>query len=994
MKFSDQEFLNSLRTGFIDHDISSATRFHPSLLINDPENEIRILTTIERELNLCRQFWFSVAFITTSGVASIINTLKSLEDQGIKGRILASQYQNFTHPEALRRLRKLTNIELRVAVGRNFHAKGFLFDFVHNFGLIIGSSNLTANALSRNVEWNLKISAKSESQLMRQTLSEFGSEFEKGVPVDDEFLHHYTIAFEKARIGRSAEQPSYAPLDKITKTSQAGVSDQYGSYRTDKPALLIEPNGMQKEALKSLEHIRGGGQKKSLLVSATGTGKTYLSAFDAHAYSAKTLLFVVHRNNIAKAAKKSFEKVFGNSRSMGMYSGVSRELDSDFIFCTIQTLSRPEHLQKFDRDHFDYIIIDESHRAGADSYQSILNYFRPKFLLGMTATPERTDGFDIFTLFNHTIAYEIRLHQALAEDMLSPFHYYGVTDFTINGELVDEQTKFNLLASEQRVERILEAAAFYGTDTGEVRGLIFCSRVEECLALAESFSANDVRSIALTGNSTEDERVKAIRRLESDDPSEKLDYIFTVDIFNEGIDIPSVNQVILLRPTQSSIIFVQQVGRGLRKTKGKEYLTIIDFIGNYKNNYLVPIALYGDNTYNKDKLRKLLSDGSSPIPGTSTINFDRISKEKIFSAINSANLMLARDLKKDYQLLKFQLGRIPMMIDYIDYGSRDPFLYVNSKKSYFNFVESQENELEGKIPKKSKFLLEAFSKEINNGKRAEESMLLQSLICEELLDLHGFKKQFRDKYGYLHEPALKSAIHNLNLNFARAKHEGSMLPLSQIYQHQTLQQEGSLLMLDPEFNELLSNAVFKKYLLDCTYYSIRSYDQKFDAKKFYDGFLRYEKYSRKDVFRILGWEINPVAQNVGGYIISNDKTNCPIFITYHKAEDISGSINYEDYFIDNRTFSWMSKSNRKLDSSDVKTIRDHESLGLRIPLFIKKTDDEGQEFYYIGDVEPIQDTFEQTTIENDAGTHLPVVKLHFLLENPVDDAMYQYFSEE
>ena len=177
--------------------------------------------------------------------------------------------------------------------------------------------------------------------------------------------------------------------------------------------------------------------------------------------------------------------------------------------------------------------------------------------------------------------------------------------------------------------------------------------------------------------------------------------------------------------------------------------------------------------------------------------------------------MLARDLKKDYQLLKFQLGRIPMMIDYIDYGSRDPFLYVNSKKSYFNFVESQENELEGKIPKKSKFLLEAFSKEINNGKRAEESMLLQSLICEELLDLHGFKKQFRDKYGYLHEPALKSAIHNLNLNFARAKHEGSMLPLSQIYQHQTLQQEGSLLMLDPEFNELLSNAVFKKYLLEC-----------------------------------------------------------------------------------------------------------------------------------------------------------------------------------
>ncbi len=403
---------------------------------------------------------------------------------------------------------------------------------------------------------------------------------------------------------------------------------------------------MQIEALKNLELLRGNKKNKALIISATGTGKTYLSAFDAKAFKAKKLLFVVHRLTIAKDSLNTFRIVFGNERTMGLYSGDQRALDCDFVFSTIQTISKLTHLENFSKHHFDYIIIDETHRSGADSYLRLIKHFEPKFLLGMTATPERTDGNDIFQLFDHNIAYEIRLNRAMEEEMLCSFHYYGVTDLLIDNTEVDNFSDFNLLISDERVNRIIEQANFYGTDNGIIRGLIFCSRKDEANKLSILFNSKGYKTVALTGDSSEEERAKAIEKLESDNLEEKLDYIFTVDIFNEGIDIPKINQIIMLRPTLSSIIFIQQLGRGLRKVEAKGYLTVIDFIGNYQNNYLIPIALYGDTSYNKDSLRKLITEGSRMIPGASTINFDKITKEKIFESIDSANMQLYADLKK------------------------------------------------------------------------------------------------------------------------------------------------------------------------------------------------------------------------------------------------------------------------------------------------------------------------------------------------------------
>ncbi|MEI6021627.1 MAG: DUF3427 domain-containing protein, partial [Bacteroidota bacterium] len=780
MQSNQDKLEQSLKSGFIDHQIPAYTPYLPQFLVNDKKEGKKILSTLIQSLNNCQEFWFSVAFVTTSGVATLIETLIALEKKGIKGKILVSQYLNFTQPEALRRLLQFKNIELKISVEDAFHSKGYLFKNEQVYDLIIGSSNLTASALCSNIEWNLKITATPLSQIIFNAIQEFTSEYEKATKVDLAFINNYEVLYNK--------QVDYS---KRVKTELL-ISNQ----------REIVPNAMQVEALGNIQHLRNQGKKKALLISATGTGKTYLSAFDVKKFKPKKFLFVVHRLNIAQAAMRAYQSIFGNSIKMGVYSGNTKELEADYIFSTIQTISKEDNLAQFSAVHFDYIVIDETHRAGADSYIRLLEHFKPQFLLGMTATPERTDGADVFKLFNYNIAYEIRLHRALDENILSPFHYYGVTDISVNGEILTENADFNLLTSKERIGRILEKANIYGTDNGKVRGLIFCSKIEESEALSKGFNARGLKSIALSGESSEEQRATAINNLESE--ANELKYIFTVDIFNEGIDIPSVNQIIMLRPTQSAIVFVQQLGRGLRKLENKSYLTVIDFIGNYSNNFLVPIALYGDTTYNKDTLRKLMASGSSLIPGTSTINFDRISKEKIYQAIDQANMQLRRDLVHDYKLLKFKLGRLPMMMDFLNHGSRDPFLYVKYSRSYFNFICIAEEDTKLKLSSTEKELLELFSQEINNSKRVEESTILKYLIDDGEIKTTSLKALLIKEYGYsINNETIESCIINLNFQFIRKEKKIARLSNDKI-------------AIDADLMKAIKNVTFREFLLDST----------------------------------------------------------------------------------------------------------------------------------------------------------------------------------
>jgi len=350
------------------------------------------------------------------------------------------------------------------------------------------------------------------------------------------------------------------------------------------------------------------------------------------------------------------------------------------------------------------------------------------------------------------------------------------------------------------------------------------------------------------------------------------------------------------------------------------------------------------------------------------------------------------DLKKDYNLLKYKLGRIPMMMDFIEYGSRDPYLYVDYINSFYNFVVKVEKEYNSDLSLKQIKLLELFSKEINNSKRVEESLILKLLIDYGKLSLKELKENVFKKYHYtITDETINSCVSNLNFEFIRAKKNGKLISVKEIYNLDIIKLENGSFVFSNIFLSYLNQETFKTFLTDSTSYSIYEFDKLFKPENWQKGFVLYRKYSRKDVFRILNVAENPVAQNVGGYLVSPDNTHCPIFVNYHKEDDISESTKYEDKFVNAKEFDWMSKSNRKINSNDVKSILGKNGT-IRLPLFIKKNNDEGMDFYYMGEINPLMNKIKETTMKNDSGQNVSVVKIRFNLINPVSTSMYNYLE--
>ena len=960
-----EELAICLEAGFIDYNIDKDERFLPKILTNNSEKKVKVLETLLYQMKNCDEFFFSVAFVTNSGVACMIDILNELKERNIKGKILASQYQNFTEPRALRRLLQFPNLELKIITADyNFHAKGYLFHKVadeekqteDSYNLIIGSSNLTQTALTVNREWNVQLSSLENGALVKQMQEELEKAWDDATVVDDDWIDSYEAIYKEARSSRIGQRNRIIDLYKIN------------------------PNKMQAEALKSLKELREEGKDKALLISATGTGKTFLSAFDVKIARPKRFLFIVHRNLIARTAKESYEKIIDKDIKTGIFSGSRKEIDQDYLFSTIQTLCKDENLHMFAPDHFDYIVVDEVHRAGAKTYQKVLDYFKPKFLLGMTATPERTDDGDIFKMFDYNIAYEIRLNQALSENMLVPFHYHGISELMVDGKVIDELSDFRLLVSEERVKHILKYADFYGCDEGRVKGLVFCSKIDEAKALAEKFCEYGKKAIALTGASSEEERSKAIERLESDElpVNEQLDYIFTVDIFNEGIDIPCINQIILLRPTESAIIFVQQLGRGLRKSQVKRYLEVIDFIGNYGNNYLLPIALFGNRSYNKEKVRREMHNNH--IPGASTVYFDDVSQKRIFEALNNGKIAQFREYKKSYELVKMQLGRVPMMMDFVRLGDKDPYLFVLKDGSYFHFkqhvdlAESTMNDLHQR-------LLKFIGLEVANGKRLEEVFILKELLHKSSISFLDVISDMLQKYDLeVNVKSIIGAINVLKMGFFKIADVNKYGNIELVSENQ-----GNI-SLTKEFSALLENEEFLAYFKDALDYAEYSFMETYDKKTYFGGLKLYENYSRKDVCRILNWEKDESA-TVYGYRVKYN--TCPMFVTYNKQDDISESTKYEDRFISRSMFSWMTRNRVTLESAEVEAIQRDD---VRKLLFVKKSDGEGTDFYYMGDV----DTHKciQTTIDGKDGKKLSIVNVLYDMQQVVNDKIYSYFEDE
>lgn len=488
-----------------------------------------------------------------------------------------------------------------------------------------------------------------------------------------------------------------------------------------------------------------------------GTGKTYASAFAARELEFKKVLFLVHRNQIAKQALKSYRKVFDGKISMGMVTGKYQDYDADFVFATVQTLSKEETLSRYKKEHWDLIIIDEAHHSSADSYKKIMDYFEPKLWLGMTATPDKRDdnleGRNIYEIFNHQIAYEIRLQNAMEEDLLCPFNYFGITDLEViadAGKSSEEKVEnFRCLTSEERVLNVMKQAEFFGYSGERVKGLIFCSRIDEARELSAKFNKKGWRTIVLSGSDSETVRATAIERLAGDESEDALDYIISVDVFSEGVDVPEINQVIMLRPTESPIIFIQQLGRGLRKAEGKEYVVVIDFIGNYRNNFMIPIALSGDRSYNKDNIRRYVTEGGRVIPGASTIHFDEISRKRIFQAIDNANFSDIKLIRENYTNLKNKLGHIPALADFDKYGEMDVLrIFDNSSLgSYYKFLVKYEKEYTIRLSKDEETVIEFVFKKLASGKRIHELEMLKRLLEYQYGIIGLLKESLQDNYN-------------------------------------------------------------------------------------------------------------------------------------------------------------------------------------------------------------------------------------------------------
>lgn len=962
----------ALACGLLDATVSAQESLVPSLVVNDPARGKKVFLTLEQELRSCRSFFFSVAFITLSGLQMLKPILRELEAKGVPGRILTTDYLTFSQPEALDALADLSNVEMRMYLcdeteAAGFHTKCYFFDQKGGCTVLVGSSNLTAAALSTSCEWNAKVFGKEQGEYIQSVKDEFDRLF------DSPFSTDYRRIREDYQ--RRYEQSSH--LKEMAAARQPAAL----------PAVSLKPNAMQLRLIESLRELEAQGARRALLVSATGTGKTYASAFAMQKLKAGRVLFLVHREQIARQAMASYQRVFGDGYSFGLLGGGQRDYEAQFLFSTIQTFSRPEHRSKFSKDAFDYIIIDEVHRAAANSYRQVFEAFNPRLWLGMSATPVRTDHQSIYELFDYNVACSISLQDALEEDLLCPFHYYALSDLAIDDETIEDPSRFEWLIDDERIRHILEQAAYYGHCRGRLKGLMFVSSVAEARSLSMKLNERGLRTLALCGEDSQAVREAAIERvsMEEDGP-QALDYLITVDIFNEGVDIPAINQVILLRPTQSAIVFTQQLGRGLRKQKGKEFLVVLDFIGLYANNYMIPIALSEARDGSKDSLRRFVCEGNRTIPGSSTVYFDEISRERIFRAIDEAKLNSYAALRAGYLDLYDALGRRPMLVDFIEHNAMDPMLIFSNTAfrcypDFLNRVEGKTERIE--LSMEELDYLRFISLQWANGKRPHELLALQAIAQNPQNWMEEWKRLCKEIDVELPDQTLENILCQLRRQWLRGTGANSH-PKALFL----IEQKGKL-QIAPSFLNVLTHQPFRKHFDDLIRFGLMRYEKRYRHQEKDGWFVLNEKYTYADTFRLMDLAASMIPNNVGGYMYDAQFHLQPVYINYEKPNDIVSTQDYEDRFVSRQHLIAYSKNGRTLESAEIKRLQTADKTGLKVPLFLRRNTRDGlKEFYYLGLMKP-DGQFEEVCMKDG---RTKAVRISYVLDRPVREDLYDFFT--
>ena len=618
-----------------------------------------ILPKLQHCIKKAKKIYFIVSFIRDSGIKLLIKIIKEASLEGKEIKIITSNYMNITEPNALYRLYEVFEKDKNIKIFNNpsisFHPKTYIFEYEDGEGeILVGSSNISYSALMTGVEWNYAFKKSSHKKEYFQFLDEFEELYEENsVLLTLEWLREYEQTYRKNK----------DIIDEVP------------------PKLKLEPINFQIPALYELCKTREEGHTKAMVTVATGLGKTYLGAFDSLSY--KKILFIAHNIEILEQAQISFLSVH-KGKSAQFFTGNKKSTEGDLIFASIQTLGKQKYLTEeyFSKDHFDYIIIDEFHHADAPTYRRLIDYFEPKFLLGLTATPDRADNGDIYEICDYNIAYECNFKTGINNGWLVPFEYYGIYDDTDYSSIPWRSGKYDLEALENKLmieERSADILKKYKT-YAKNKTIGFCASVKHAKYMEEYFLKNKVKCATILGETPTNERIQIIKDFRNGD----LKLIFVVDIFNEGIDIPDIETVMFLRPTTSYTIFIQQLGRGLRNNKGKEKLRVLDFVGNYRGSHWKPLFLSGN--YNpKDPKQKTISAIDVELPQGCSSNFDL----KLIDYLEEERKRkepFKEKLIHEFMRVENKLNKIPSMMDIETYGKYPVDIYIKIFKSWLNFL--------------------------------------------------------------------------------------------------------------------------------------------------------------------------------------------------------------------------------------------------------------------------------------------------------------------
>ena len=629
----------------------------PNALTGDRYKEKQLYYQLVHSIQHAEQIDIMVSFLMESGVKMLLKDLRKALDEGTKIRILTGNYLGITQPSALylikQKLGKQVDLRFYNEKERSFHPKAYIFHYENHSDIYIGSSNISRSALTSGIEWNYKFSSLSDGDSYNKFYQTFLDLFEHhSIILDDQELSNYS---------RNWHRPGAIKDLELYDESEEAVEP--------KIQIMYEPRGAQIEALCALDNARAEGAVKGLVQAATGVGKTYLAAFDSRDY--QKVLFVAHREEILKQAAISFHNV-RQSDDYGFFDGQDKCTDKSLIFASVATLGRSQYLNSkyFAPDYFDYIVIDEFHHAVTDQYRRITEYFKPKFLLGLTATPERMDGRSVYELCDYNVPYEISLKEAINKGILVPFRYYGIYDETdysgihlVKGHYDEKELNEAYIGNAYRHDLIYKYYCKYGSK----QALGFCCSRAHAEEMAGEFTRRGIPSAAVYSDADgefSEERSKAINKLRNGE----IRVIFSVDMFNEGVDITTVDMVMFLRPTESPVVFLQQLGRGLRKARGKEYLKVLDFIGNYEKAGIVRKFLSGDVIQNGSGSGSRARD--IELPDDCIVDFD-MRLIDLFAEMDRKRVKLQDRIRDEFFRVGEMLERVPTRLEFFTHMDGD-----------------------------------------------------------------------------------------------------------------------------------------------------------------------------------------------------------------------------------------------------------------------------------------------------------------------------------